>query len=397
MSDDKETSSKVISVKNDKTIKGQGKQAGTKTKFGHLTAVSRGANREVKISTKVITQKAVVKKSIDKSSRKTTKKAAKVVSAKPKASETSPKKKAGPKNRAPKKTSSSDKGKVVVIDQYNDDDDSLDLDTIVGKHEAIAETQREKRVKKPLVISVSPAFLNVTTGFNLYTCTLPKPGKVFYAKSGCLRGLILMRNKKQKALNCKEDSDWIETISFIDLCDKEFGNESIWLKTGNKNIIDVIQLIHAAPIGEEDTSLPTLREKIKYFFDVTRKRKTNATGRLVLDYCLDLPQGKEGGLGKYCLNKGTTTKGTAKEVVLIEKGADIMTKELCDYFKDGYTLQYDVPLNKFVVDFNIRAFLMNYAEANSWHDLSEEDKRKCYRDYPKKSLPDWDEIGQESY
>ena len=35
----------------------------------------------------------------------------------------SPKKKAGPKNGAPKKTYSSDKGKVVVTDQDNDDDD----------------------------------------------------------------------------------------------------------------------------------------------------------------------------------------------------------------------------------------------------------------------------------
>ena len=108
----------------------------------------------------------------------------------------------------------------------------------------------------------------------------------------------------------------------------------------------------------------------------------------MLDYCLDLPQGKEGGLGKFCLNKGTTNKGTAKEVVSIEKTADIMTKELHDHFKDGYTLQYDVPLNKFMVDFDIKEFVKNYVGANSWDDLSEEDKRKCYRDCPKKSLPD---------
>ena len=35
--------------------------------------------------------------------------------------------------------------------------------------------------------------------------------------------------------------------------------------------------------------------------------------------------------------------------------------------------------------------------ANSWNDLAKEDKRKCYRDYSKKSLPDWDDIEQESY
>ena len=40
---------------------------------------------------------------------------------------------------------------------------------------------------------------------------------------------------------------------------------------------------------------------------------------------------------------------------------------------------------------------MNYVGGNSWDDLSQEDKRKCYRDYPKKSLPDWDAIEQERY
>ena len=87
-------------------IKGQGKQAAIKTNVDQVKAVSCGANRKVKTSTKVITQKAVVKKSIDKPSGKTTKKAAKGVSAKAKTSGTSPKKKAGPKNGAPKKTSS---------------------------------------------------------------------------------------------------------------------------------------------------------------------------------------------------------------------------------------------------------------------------------------------------
>ena len=117
----------------------------------------------------------------------------------------------------------------------------------------------------------------------------------------------------------------------------------------------------------------------------------------MLDYCLDLPKGKNGGLGAFCLNKGTTHKGTAKEVVSMEKTADVMTQELHDHYKDGYTLQYDVPLNKFMVDFDIKEFITNYVGANSWDDLSEEDKRKCYRDYPKKSLPYWDEIEKESY
>ena len=102
---------------------------------------------------------------------------------------------------------------------------------MVGMHEAMAEIQREERVVKPLVISVSPAFSNVGSGFKLYNCTLPKPGKVFYAKAGCLRDLITMANKKRKAVNPKEDSEWIKTIFSINLQSKEFGDECIWFET----------------------------------------------------------------------------------------------------------------------------------------------------------------------
>lgn len=78
---------------------------------------------------------------------------------------------------------------------------------------------------------------------------------------------------------------------------------------------------------------------------MTRKRKSNVTGRLVLDYCQDLRQGPKDGLENYCLNKGTTKKGTSKEVVSESKAVEVMTQELHDHFKDGYTVNYDVPLN----------------------------------------------------
>ena len=74
-----------------------------------------------------------------------------------------------------------------------------------------------------------------------------------------------------------------------------------------------------------------------------------------------------------------------------------MTNEIDAHFKDGYELQYDVPLNKFMVDWDIKTFLKNYINATSWEDLSEDDKKQCFRDYPRKSLPDWDGIVQETF
>ena len=116
-----------------------------------------------------------------------------------------------------------------------------------------------------------------------------------------------------------------------------------------------------------------------------------------MDYTQDLPQGRKGGLGRYCLNKGTTKKDTLQEVVSEAKAAEVMTEELHDHFRDGHTLNYDVSLNKFMVDWDTKEFVKTYVGVNSLDDLAEEGKRKCYRGCPKKSLPDWDEIAQESY
>jgi hypothetical protein len=50
-----------------------------------------------------------------------------------------------------------------------------------------------------------------------------------------------------------------------------------------------------------------------------------------------------------------------------------------------------------MVNWDIKEFFTKFVGITSWDDLSEDDKRKCYRDYPKKYLPDWDEIVWESW
>ena len=102
------------------------------------------------------------------------------------------------------------------------------------------------------------------------------------------------------------------------------------------------------------------------------------------------------GLGGTVLAKALQKEGTSQEVVSEDKAADIIKEELGAHFKDGYTLNYDVPLNKFMVDWDIKEFLKTHTCVNLCNDLAEEDKRKCYRDYHKKSLPNWDEIQQAS-
>ncbi len=383
-SDDEEDTTKVSSAKNETTIKSRGKKATKETNAKKVKAGCSGGNSKPAASKTTTSKKAAAAKvSSGAPSGKTTKKTARTC------------KTAKEKKGAAKKTSASpNKGKVVVMDRDDDDDDSLDLDNMVDAAEAMAESLREERMKKPIVISVSGVFHNVADGYSYYLVTFSRGYATFYFKAECARSFIDLAYKKRKLVNPDEDGTWIQTITSINVRAVEFGEESLWFKTSSNNTVDVTQFIHAVPIGEEDDFLPNLKAKIKYFFDVTRKRKTNITGKLVLKYCMGR---KTAGLGKFCLRKGTTHKGTAKEVVSEEKTADVMTQELHDHYRDGYTLQYDVPLNKFMVDYDIKAFLTTYIGSNSWDDLSQEDKRKCYRDYPKKSLPDWDAIEQETY
>ena len=50
-----------------------------------------------------------------------------------------------------------------------------------------------------------------------------------------------------------------------------------------------------------------------------------------------------------------------------------------------------------MVDWDIKRFLTEHVGVTSWDDLDEGSKTTCYRDYPKKSLPDWDDIFEESW
>ncbi len=127
---------------------------------------------------------------------------------------------------------------------------------------------------------------------------------------------------------------------------------------------------------------------MKTFFDVMRKRKTDITGLMALKYVCNLSQGDNGGLGKFCLHKGNGDP---------EKAAKVMTEEMDSHYKDGFSFQFDTPLNKYMVDFDIKKFLADHVAITEWDDMDEATKVFCFKDYPKKSLPHWDCIVQESW
>ena len=279
------------------------------------------------------------------------------------------------------------RGKVVNFDQDDSDDDSLGINE-EEMVKAMKDVQKAK-AKKLVVISVSQGFVNVGTGERVYLVSFQSLRNVFYLKAEHFKSLLEMALQKRKALKPSEDGTWIETVDYYKLRSKEYGDESIWFRSEVKqNTVDLMYFVHKVPLHDEESFKSELDRKIKYFFDVTKKRKTNMWGEMALNYARGLSTGDSRGLGKYCLAKGGGDPA---------KAAKVMAKEIDDYWKHGPSVQYDVHLNKTMVDWDIKQFLTRHVGITSWDDLDENSKTACYRDYPKKSLPDWDDIFEESW
>lgn len=279
------------------------------------------------------------------------------------------------------KPSNKRKGKVTVL-EFDSDDGSLDLDDEEGYAQLLEQVKQEsKHDIKLLLIGVSPPFVNVANGFAYYLITFPKAGKLFLLKPEFYVTNIKIVYKKRKALapKLKDDGGWIDTINLYHMRNIKFGDESVYRKTANNNTVDLIYFIHAVALSDEESFLPLLEYRMKYFFDVCKKRKGNATGMNALNFVHNLRTGDDFGLEGWALKRAGGD---------VAKAAKMITDDMNDYYGGGYALQYDVPLNRYMVDYDIKQFLTTYVGVTSWDDLTEDDKKKCFKNYPKKSLPD---------
>ena len=148
----------------------------------------------------------------------------------------------------------------------------------------------------------------------------------------------------------------------------------------------------AVPEDEGDTFHDVLKDIIEhYFMKVFKTRKQNPPGDAALSFAESMSDPNRPGTGLY--NWLVTAKGKKDP----EAAARVMTKEIDDHFKGGPAYHYDISLDKFMVDFNIKEFLNNHVGINSWDDLDEDGRKACFREYPKRNLPDWDLMLQEAY
>ena len=112
--------------------------------------------------------------------------------------------------------------------------------------------QKEIKSKEPLIITISPGFVNVSSEERVYIIIFPKPNKTFYVKPDHTKALVTMAVTKHKILNPSDDSDWLKTISSLKMHDKEYGPESKWRRTeGKGNTKDLTFFVYTIPMDDE--------------------------------------------------------------------------------------------------------------------------------------------------
>ena len=106
----------------------------------------------------------------------------------------------------------------------------------------------------------------------------------------------------------------------------------------------------------------------------------------------------------YALLESLKTSSTSLYNWIIDKkgkdeetAAEIMSKELSTWVRDGAVYHKKVPLDRFLVDYDIRSFLIEHLSCAGWDEITDSDKKHCFKYYPKKQLPDWETITKEDY
>ena len=66
--------------------------------------------------------------------------------------------------------------------------------------------------------------------------------------------------------------------------------------------------------------------------------------------------------------------------------------ELLDLGKKPHEYHHDQTMDRFMADYYIKKVLINFLGATSSDSVSEEVKKVCYKDYPRRSLPDRNRI-----
>lgn len=240
-------------------------------------------------------------------------------------------------------------------------------------------------------VIVSHPFIDRKQNIVHWKVVLGIMGPVWYLKYDFLRDIItVLRKRKGEPL-----PKAIESLHEISVRKEEYGEESVYRrrKPTPKNMkggtLSRIAFNIELPLVSQSLFNSHLNESLELIFGVMKQRKKNNAGELILQWA-----GNESGQGLYgylLTQKGGPMKST-------EEAARTMNEEIQHVFSNGYTVSWHNPLDRLLVDFDIKEFLANEVGYNSWKDLPNSEKGHVFKnDKSKKKLPDWDAIRKEPF
>ena len=240
-----------------------------------------------------------------------------------------------------------------------------------------------KTVSKPgtMEVFVTGPFHKTDTGMSHYVVVFGDLNKAFVIKSMFLKSylatVLSMSGLKTECTNCNTFYDFnISKLKF------GHGDDNCWKRSKTGKTISRLQFVYSCKTSKEKQIENNLSRMIDVLFKSMEMRKANPIGQLVLDFL----KRYQDGLYMYL------TKNKSEEDV-----STMLTEDIHNQFKSGYTITWKDSLNRFMVDYDIIRILKNDIGYKDWEDVGKKNMSKCYKDFNNTfTQPQWG-IEQERY
>lgn len=259
----------------------------------------------------------------------------------------------------------------------------VDFETLFDNNFKSKFKDNVKTVSKPgtTEVFVTGPFHIKDTDMSYYVVVFGDLNKAFVLKSMFIKSylatVLSVSGLNKECTNCNTFYDFnISKLKF------GHGDDNCWKRTKTGKTISRLQFVYSCKSSQEKQIEKNLSRMIDVLFKSMEMRTANPIGELVLDY-LKLYQD---GLFMYL------TKGKTEENV-----STMLTEDIHNQFKSGYTITWNDNLNRFMVDFDIIRILKNDIGYKNWDDVGKKNMSKCYKDINATfTLPQWN-IEQERY
>jgi hypothetical protein len=215
-------------------------------------------------------------------------------------------------------------------------------------------------------------------------------GPVWYLKHEFLNHVLTCLYTRKN----KKVPDFVDTIHEVSIRKEEFGGDSVYRrrKPTKKNLkggtMARVAFHIKLPLVSQSLFPKYLDDALDMIFDIMKKRKRNNAGDLIMKWAKN-----ENGQGLY----GFLLQSKGGPRNSHEEAAQTMNDEIHHVFSHGYTVSLHNPLDRLLVDYDIKEFLENEVGYNSWRDLPDSQGSHVYKHFANKTLPDWDSIRKEPY